>query len=207
MNKTMQNKRGFSVGKTFYSKCNSVEKPKNKKHRSFTNIFNNNMNSVQNYININNPYMPFWLTKLILNKNKNNTRQNWYEHFIDRINHRNNLFSKTKNNFHPMKNKTLDFYGKIRKDNLLYDNSKMPKKLKQLPIQNYFQESDSMMNSMNMRQYFLNNKEKMKENYLKFEDDISIGKKQEKQFFQIQKNFSQTRKEIIEEPEYLEEDS
>ena len=106
-----------------------------------------------------------------------------------------------------MKNKTLDFYGKIRKDNLLYDNSKMPKKLKQLPIQNYFQDSDSMMNSMNMRQYFLNNKEKMKENYLKFEDDISIGKKQEKQFFQIQKNFSQTRKEIIEEPEYLEEDS
>jgi hypothetical protein len=67
---------------------------------------------------------------------------------------------------------------------------------------------------MNLKQYNLKNninnnikKEKLKENDYKFEDDVPISKEQEKQFYQIQKNFFQTRKEIIEEPEYLEEDN
>jgi hypothetical protein len=67
---------------------------------------------------------------------------------------------------------------------------------------------------MNLKQYNLKNninnnnkKDKIKENDFKFEDDIPISKEQEKQFYQIQKNFFRTRKEIIEEPEYLEEDN
>ena len=67
---------------------------------------------------------------------------------------------------------------------------------------------------MNLKQYNLKNninnnikKEKLEENDYKFEDDVPISKEQEKQFYQIQKNFFQTRKEIIEEPEYLEEDN
>ena len=67
---------------------------------------------------------------------------------------------------------------------------------------------------MNLKQFNLKNninnnnkKDKIKENDFKFEDDIPISKEQEKQFYQIQKYFFQTRKEIIEEPEYLEDDN
>lgn len=85
------------------------------------------------------------------------------------------------------------------------------KKLKQLQNKKYYQSAESLMN---LKQYNLKNninnnikKEKLKENDYKFEDDVPISKEQEKQFYQIQKNFFQTRKEIIEEPEYLEEDN
>ena len=110
-----------------------------------------------------------------------------------------------------MKNRTLDFCDKVKRKYLLNENQKIPKKLKQLQNKKYYQSAESLMN---LKQYNLKNninnnikKEKLKENDYKFEDDVPISKEQEKQFYQIQKNFFQTRKEIIEEPEYLEEDN
>ena len=211
MNRTMHSKKKLSVDRTIYSRFHNNEKPKNNKHRSFTNIFNREVKSLKDCINVNNPYMPFWLTKIILNKNPKNIKRDGHIHFLDRINHKNNLFSKTKTNFHPMKNRTLDFCDKIKRKYLLNENQKIPKKLKQLQNKKYYQSAESLMN---LKQYNLKNninnnikKEKLKENDYKFEDDVPISKEQEKQFYQIQKNFFQTRKEIIEEPEYLEEDN
>ena len=211
MNKTMQGKKKLSVGRTLYSRFNSNEKPKNVKHRSFTNIFNREVKSLKDCINVNNPYMPFWLTKIILNKNPNDLKRDGHIHFLDRINHKNNLFAKTKTNFHPMKNRTLDFCDKVKRKYLLNDKQKIPKRIKQLQNKKYYQSAESLMNlkQFNLKNNINNNnkKDKIKENDFKFEDDIPISKEQEKQFYQIQKNFFQTRKEIIEEPEYLEEDN
>lgn len=208
MNKTMQNKRRISAEKYISSKNNffQYQKPKGQKYRNFNKIFDKNVKPLKDCINLHNPYMPFWITKIILNKTNNNFfRHNDPMHFMERINHKNTLLSRTKNVNLPMKNRTLDLTDKINRKNLIL----IPNKNKKQKPKKFFRKSSSGINIINMKKMnLLNiNTNKEKEKIVKMEDDIPVDKEQEKQFYRIQKNFFPSRKEIIEEPEYLEEDS
>ena len=205
MNKTMQNKRGISLDKNIFTKQRRLSaKFQSKRHRSYTNIFNKNAKSIKDYMNINNPYMPFWLTKILSNKKNTKTNQVGHIPFIKRINHKNKLFTKTRNYLYPKKNRTLDFCDKLSIKSYFHDNIKIPKKIKLIPNRNFYPRNFSLNNLLNMNQFYTNYYKQ--ENY-KFEDYIPISEEKERKFYQIQNNFFQTRKEIIEEPEYLEEDN
>lgn len=213
MSKTVQNKRRISAEKIISPKYTFNEKQIGQKQKSYSNIFYKNTGPLKNYINLNNPYMPFWITKIIIHRNRNRNRniiRNGRTTFIERNNPKYDLFSKTTNAFHPMKNRTLELRDKIRRNNLNNDYPIIFKKMKKLQKKKYSQNSvDSLKNIMSIKKINLNHnqKEKEKKEMFKDDDDIKISPVQEKQFYQIQKNFFQTRKEIIEEPEYLEEDN
>ena len=206
MNKTLQNKRNISFDKTISAKHRRFSsKLPIKKHRSYTNFFNKNAKSIRDYLDINNPYMPFWLTKILMHK-YNNNRENQTGHMphIKIINHKNMLFEKTRNYFYSKGNRTLDYCDRLCMKNNFHENQKFPKKIRIIPKRNFNQGIFSTNSIINMKQFHTNNYKY--ENY-KFEDDIPIKDEQEKRFEKIKQDFSRTRKEIIEEPEYLEEDS
>ena len=211
MNKTVQVKKRLPIRNFISTKYNSSEKSISQKHNSFTNNFNKNAKSLKDYINVNNPYMPIWLSKIILNNN--NLVKYGPKYLMEKFNHKNDFLSKTKNVFHPMKNRTLDLGDKVKRKYLINDYPIISQK-KSIPEKKNFRKAESMVNLINTKNINLFNHKKEKEknhdkendNY-KIEDDIPINKEKEKQFYQMQKNFFKMRKEIIEEPEYLEEDS
>ena len=191
----MQNKRGISLDKNIFTKQRRLSaKFQSKRHRSYTNIFNKTAKSIKDYMNINNPYMPFWLTKILSNKKNTKTYQLGHIPFIKRINHKNKLFPKTRNYLYPKKNKTLDFCDKLSIKSYFHDNLKIPKKIKLIPNRNFYPRNFSLNNLLNINQFYTNYYKQ--ENY-KFEDDIPIKDEQEKRFEKIKQDFSRTRKEII----------
>ena len=219
MNQTLQNKKRATPNKNIFYKINPNQKTKKKKHRSFSNTFNKSMRSLKSSINLNNPYMPFWINNNFINKNiLKHAIQLQYK---DQINNKNSLIYKTmniyrknknKNNLLPMKNRTLDSFDKIKRKKLIYDKSLL-QKTKKIPKIKYSKSMCNLIN-INLMDLYQNNKKKLqsindynRKKQQKNQDDDIINKEQEKKFYQIQKNFFLTSKEIIEEPEYLEEDS
>ena len=129
-------------------------------------------------------------TKNAFKSYNNGTNKNYYNNFVGITNQKNikkeritkGIFDENKNN----NNNEKCF--KIKND----DNQK--------EIKNIFNEKDNE-----------NNKEKNiednnKDNENEF-DDESLDEEQQKQFYKNQKNFFKARKDIMEEPEYLEDDN
>ena len=219
MNQTLQNKKRATSNKNIFHKINLNQKTKKKKNRNFNNTFNKSMKSLKNSINLNNPYMPFWINNNYINK-KILKHAEQLQH-KDQINNKNNLIYKTinryrnnknKNNLNPIKNRTLDSFDKIKRKKLIYDKSLLQKTKKIQKMKN--SKSVSNLININLMDLYHNKKKKLQsindyngKELQKNQDDDIINKEQEKIFYQIQKNFYLTSKEIIEEPEYLEEDS
>ena len=85
---------------------------------------------------------------------------------MEKFNHKNDFLSKTKNVFHPMKNRTLDLGDKVKRKYLINDYPIISQK-KSIPEKKNFRKAESMVNLFNY----------------KIEDDITINKEQEKQFY------------------------
>ena len=217
INQTRQDKKRGISNKNFFSKNNSSRGPKNKKVQNFTNFLGDRIKSLKNCINVNNPYMPFWINKYFINKNILKHAEQLQ--IKDQINNKNDLFyksinrcrnNKNKNYFLQKKNHTLDSLDKIIRKDLIYNKSLL-QKVKKIPK---IKCSQSMSNLINTKLFNLYHQKKNKlqsiddynnNEHHENQDDEIIG--EEKKFYQIQKNFFKTRKEIIEEPESLEEDN
>ena len=176
MNKTMQNKRGISLDKNIFTKQRRLSaKFQSKRHRSYTNIFNKNAKSIRDYLDINNPYMPFWLTKILMHKYNNRENQTGHMPHIKIINHKNMLFEKTRNYFYSKGNRTLDYCDRLCMKNHFHENQKFQKKIRIIPKRNFNQGIFSTNSIINMKQFHTNNYKY--ENY-KLEDDIPIKDEQ-----------------------------
>ena len=190
------------------------------------NYINNNYNYKKNNPNDkNNPYSFFWYNKIlnkndfridikgnsygvpklgsakkddvlnILNNNSSNKNKNYFNNFISKSSKR------TKKNYKDKSNEMFDENKNI-KNNKCYkvktnENSLNKKETENNIINN--NKEDNKKNNFNK----INNKIK-EENE---DENESLDEEQQKQFYTNQKNFFKARKDIIEEPEYLEEDN
>ena len=196
----------------------------------------NSMNERRTYYNNNknNKYFPFWVDKKQYNKNDfifdikgisyggkqlNNT-----------INKKNELALKilNKNKENNSKKMCLDNYNNDNNQKNVYYNNFMNKEVNKLAKGKKVKEKTNKKNNINNNNlnddnekkvfnniFNLNEKDKPdnikneqnKEEIINNDLDEDIDEEKEKMFYTNQKNFFKARKDIIEEPEYLEEDN
>ena len=191
MNRTLQNKTRSFSGNNIFSKNKNNTNLKKQKSRSTNNIFIRNKKKLKLYskknktsidINIKNnniyyPYMPTWVNKII-SFNNNNT----------------NSYNKKLSNFIPM------IQNKDKNDIFVYqtynkNNFELYKK------------KDNLFNNYLIRSKKIKKEKNKISNIGNINNINNMNNEHQKQFYPAVYSFFQNKNGIIEEPEYLEEDS
>lgn len=134
----------------------------------------------------------------LIYNNNSNSKNMFYNNFISKKND-NKIYNENKlvENSNKANNNNL-----IKKDNNIINNDKLENGIKD-NINNF--EVKKVQNKREKEEVIDNgNEDNNEENN---EDDEKFDEEQEKLFYKNQKNFFKARKDIIEEPEYLEEDN
>ena len=201
-----------------------------------TNILNERHTYFNNKFEKNNPYFPFWADK-ILNKNDFRIEIKKIAYGVPQlssINRKNDFVLKILNkdkeiHYNNSKKNLVDTNNKLNTKNVYYNNFIDKNNKKKTNIQNNknTNNKNNIINKNNLIEdikkeniynFDIENKNKIenKENELNKEDNNNnednegfdnFDEEKEKLFYTNQKNFFKARKDIIEEPEYLEEDN
>ena len=227
-NRTMKNKSNISSDKNTVSE-NVIKKHMNKKNRSLFNFIYNNLKALKDntYLNNSKPYNSYWINKFILKSYKENSDK-YILPFNNEVKNQNDIFYKTMTK---KRNKNIVYQNPIKKNinkaytkraNIQFFNNEPLLQRKQNTVEfPMLKNSNSMINLININHInFYNNKKEekyqdsIKNNHIiinnknkKHYSLIEKEKEKDKKVFEIKNNLIRKSREIIELPEYLEEDA
>ena len=227
-NRSIKNKSSLSSDKSTVSET-VIKKHMNKKNRILYNFIYNNLKGLKDNVYFNNsqPYNSYWINKFIMKSYKENSHK-YTIPFNNEVKYQNDIFYKTMTK---ERNKNIIYQNPIQKNinkvynkrvnNQFFKNDPLLKRGRNTVEFPRLKNSHSMINLININHInFYNDKNedkgqnpiknnkiiinnKNKEHYSLIEKE----KEKDKKFSEIKNNLIRKSREIIELPEYLEEDA